>query len=115
VGRLLRRGSRAKLDGIAAAITIEVLPAGYGDALWIGCVGDGPPWRTLIDKRDRAFRELGLLGGPRITLLFATPRRLLALSRVWDQALSQLRRGESEEPEPPNWPEPLTDLAARRD
>lgn len=205
------------LGDIAAAITIEVLQGGYGDALWVECARDGRPWRMVVDggppeaygalkaridalapgervfdvvvvshidsdhiggmlpllaredidvgdvwfnalaqlpapdqsltrsvgqgedlvelltgvsrprplpwnrafdgcavvtPGDRTFRELNLPGGPRITLLSPTPKRLLALRRVWDQALSRLQRGESEELEPPAPAEPLADLAA---
>ena len=76
------------------------------------------PWNRAFDgcavvtSGDRTFRELSLPGGPRITLLSPTPKRLLALRRVWDQALSRLQRGESEELEPPAPPEPLADLVA---
>jgi len=208
---------RAKLGGIAAAITIEVLGAAYGDAIWIECARDGRPWRMVVDggppeaagalearldalapgervldvvvvshidsdhiggmlpllaredievgdvwfnalaqlpapgesltrsvgegedlvelltgvsrsrplpwnrvvdgravatSADRTFRELTMPGGPRITLLSPTPKRLLALRRVWDEALTRLQRGEPEELEPPAPPEPLGDLAA---
>jgi hypothetical protein len=34
--------------GEQAAITIHVLPAAYGDCLWVECAGT-PPWRLLID------------------------------------------------------------------
>jgi hypothetical protein len=73
------------------------------------CAFDG---RAVVTSSDRTFLELNLPDGPRITLLSPTPRRLLALRRVWDQALSRLRSGESEEFEPPAPSEPLTDLAA---
>ena len=208
---------RAKLVGIAAAITIEVLRAAYGDAIWIECEREGRPWRMVVDggpseaagalearanvlppgervldvvvvshidsdhiggilpllaredievgdvwfnalpqlpaagepltrsvsegedllelltgvsrsqplpwnrvadgravatSGDRTFREITVPEGPRITLLSPTPKRLLALRRVWDQALTRLQRGEPEELEPPAPPEPLGDLAA---
>ena len=76
------------------------------------------PWNRAVDGQavatpgDRTFRELELEGGPRITLLSPTPKRLGALRRVWDQALTRLQRGESEELEPPAPAEPLGDLAA---
>jgi len=201
---------------LATAVTIEVLPAAYGDAIWIECAREGRPWRMLVDggppatassvaarldvllegdasidvvvvshidsdhiggmlpllerddlkvgdvwfnalpqlpeegrptrsvaegedlvellsgitrpeplpwnrvvggralatPDDRTFRELELPGGPRITLLSPTPKRLRALRRVWDTALTRLQRGESEELEPPAPPEPLDDLNA---
>jgi hypothetical protein len=76
------------------------------------------PWNRVVDGRavatsgDRAFREVTLPEGPRITLLSPTPKRLLALGRIWDQALTRLQRGEPEELEPSAPPEPLADLAA---
>jgi hypothetical protein len=76
------------------------------------------PWNRVVDGRavatsgDRTFCRLTMPGGPRITLLSPTPKRLLALRRVWDQALTRLQRGEPEELEPPAPPEPLGDLAA---
>ena len=33
----------------APAITLEVLPAGYGDCLLIACPVDGRTWRLLVD------------------------------------------------------------------
>jgi beta-lactamase superfamily II metal-dependent hydrolase len=209
--------TRAKLTAIAAAITIDVLPAAYGDAIWIECARDGRPWRMVVDggppeaagalearldglppgdrvldvvvvshidsdhiggmlpllaredidvgdvwfnalpqlpaqdepatrsvhegedlvglltgvsrsrplpwnrvvdghavatSGDRTFRELAPAGGPRITLLSPTPKRLLALRRVWEHALERVQRGESEELEPPTPSEPLGDLVA---
>jgi beta-lactamase superfamily II metal-dependent hydrolase len=202
---------------LSAAITIEVLDAAYGDAIWIECARDGRPWRMVVDggppeaagalaarvdalppgdrridvvvvshidsdhiggmlpllerddvdigdvwfnalpqlpeaderrtrsvaegedlvhlltgitrsqplpwnlvvdggpvatTGDRTFRELELADGPRITLLSPTPKRLLALRRMWVQALTRLRRGEPEETEAPAPLEPLGDLHA---
>ena len=34
---------------MATAITLEVLPAAYGDAIWIECAQAGRPWRMIID------------------------------------------------------------------
>jgi beta-lactamase superfamily II metal-dependent hydrolase len=76
------------------------------------------PWNRIVDGRavatsgDRTFRELAPPEGPTITLLSPTPKRLLALRRVWSRALTRLQRGEPEELEPPSPPEPLGDLAA---
>jgi hypothetical protein len=76
------------------------------------------PWNRVTDGQavvtpgDRTFRELTPDGGPKITLLSPTPKRLLALRRVWDQALTRLQRGEPEETEQPTLAEPLTDLAS---
>ena len=205
---------------MGAAITIEVLPATYGDAIWIECARDGRPWRMVVDggppeaagalaarvdalppgertidvvvvshidsdhiggmlplleredldigdvwfnalpqlpeagerhtrsvaegedlvellsgvtraqplpwnrvvgggpvatEGDRTFRELALIDGPSITLLSPTPKRLVALRRMWDQALTRLHRGEPEEIEPPAPIEPLGDLHALAD
>jgi hypothetical protein len=202
---------------VAVAIALEVLPAAYGDAIWIECARDGRPWRMLIDggppeaagalaarvdalpaderiidvvvvthidsdhiggmlpllarddltvgdvwfnglaqlpvaeepltrsvaegedlvelltgtsrpeplpwnrvvsgraiatPGDHSTCELLLADGPRITLLSPTPKRLRALRRVWEQALSRVQRGQPEEIEPPAPLEPLADLAA---
>lgn len=34
---------------MAVAITLELLAAGYGDAIWVECARCGRPWRMLID------------------------------------------------------------------
>ena len=47
--------------------------------------------------------------------LSPTPRRLLALRRVWDQAITRMRRGEPEETATSIPLEPLADLAAVAD
>jgi hypothetical protein len=76
------------------------------------------PWNRVVEGRavatlgDRTFRELALKDGPRITLLSPTPKRLVALRRVWDLALTRLQRAESEELEAPTPSEPLSDLVA---
>jgi beta-lactamase superfamily II metal-dependent hydrolase len=76
------------------------------------------PWnrvvggRALMTDGDRTFRELRLMDGPRITLLSPTPRRLRALRRMWDQAMTRLHRGESEEMGGATPLEPLADLPA---
>lgn len=74
------------------------------------------PWnrvvggRALVTEADRSFRDLPLTDGPHITLLSPTPRRLRALRRMWDQAMTRMRRGEPEE-DPAITPlEPLADL-----
>jgi hypothetical protein len=76
------------------------------------------PWNRAVDGKalatpaDRTTREIHVDDGPRITLLSPTPKRLVALRRVWEQALERVRRGEPEEVEPTAPPEPLTDLHA---
>jgi hypothetical protein len=76
------------------------------------------PWNRVVGGRavatpgDRSFLELDTGGGPRITLLSPTPKRLVALRRVWEDSLERLLRGESEEIEAPAPPEPLGDLEA---
>jgi hypothetical protein len=75
---------------------------------WNRVVGGG----AITTAGDRTFRELAPDAGPRITLLSPTPKRLLALRRVWDLALSRLQRGESEALEAPTPSEPLGDLVA---
>jgi beta-lactamase superfamily II metal-dependent hydrolase len=78
---------------------------------------DPLPWNRVVDgeaivtQGDRAFCELVPTGGPRITLLSPTPKRLIALRRAWEATLVRLKRGESEELEPPAPAEPLDDLA----
>lgn len=73
-------------------------------------------WNRIVEGRavatpgDHTFLELAPPGGPKITLLSPTPKRLLALRGIWDKALTRLQRGESEEIEPPSPPEPLGDL-----
>ncbi len=80
--------------------------------------GNPLPWnrvvggRALMTDGDRAFRELPLLDGPRITLLSPTPRRLRALRRMWKRAMTCVHRGESEEVGPITPLEPLADLHA---
>jgi Metallo-beta-lactamase superfamily len=34
---------------VAVAITLEVLPAAYGDAIWIECARAEHPWRMIVD------------------------------------------------------------------
>jgi len=74
------------------------------------------PWNRVVGgcalatEGDRAFRELAVTDGPHITLLSPTPKRLLALRRVWDQALTRVYRGEPEEVDAITPLEPLTDL-----
>ena len=76
------------------------------------------PWNAvvggsaLMTEGDRTFRELSLSNGPRITLLSPTPKRLIALRRVWEASLARLKRGESEEEEPRAPREPLFELDA---
>jgi len=75
---------------------------------WNRVAGGG----AIATPADRTFCEYQLTDGPQITLLSPTPKRLLALRRIWDDALTRLHRGESEEIEPPAPPEPLSDLVA---
>jgi Metallo-beta-lactamase superfamily len=78
------------------------------------------PWNRVTDGKavatpgDRTFCELAepYPGGPRVTLLSPTPKRLRALRLVWDEALMRLYRGEPEEVEAPAPLEPLGDLRA---
>jgi beta-lactamase superfamily II metal-dependent hydrolase len=76
------------------------------------------PWNrvvggcALVTEDDRTFRDLPLTDGPSITLLSPTPRRLRALRRVWDQALTRVQRGEPEEVGDIAPLEPLADLHA---
>jgi hypothetical protein len=79
---------------------------------------DPLPWnrvvagRALVTGGDQTFRELVPPGGPRVTLLSPTAKRLVALRRAWEASLARMQRGESEELEPPVPVEPLDDLAA---
>ncbi len=76
------------------------------------------PWNRVVDGNaivtpdDRTVRELTPPGGPRITLLSPTPKRLRALRRKWEAELARVQRGESEETELAMPAEPLDDLAA---
>jgi len=76
------------------------------------------PWNRVVGghalatEGDRTFLELALPDGPHISLLSPTPRRLLALRRVWDQALARVHRGEPEELGDITPQEPLADLHA---
>jgi beta-lactamase superfamily II metal-dependent hydrolase len=76
------------------------------------------PWNRAVHGRaiatagDRTTREFPLVEGPRITLLSPTPKRLIALRRVWEEAMTRLHRGEPEEREPPTPLEPLRNLHA---
>jgi glyoxylase-like metal-dependent hydrolase (beta-lactamase superfamily II) len=88
-------------------------------ALLTGSGRDKPlPWNRVVDgnavvtEGEKNAKVLLLDDGPTITLLSPTPKRLLALRRVWEQALARAVRGESEEVEPPAPAEPLTDLEA---
>ena len=65
-----------------------------------------------MTEGDRTFRELSLSNGPGVTLLSPTPKRLIALRRVWEASLARLKRGESEEEEPRALREQLFELEA---
>ena len=75
------------------------------------------PWneafgRAAVMTDDAGFAERVMPGGPTLTVLSPTPKRLTILSRVWARALDQVDRGESsEEPLPPLPLPRLTDLA----
>lgn len=76
------------------------------------------PWNrivggdAIVTPDDRTFCELAPPGGPRITLLSPTRKRLRALRGKWEAELARVRSRESEETEPPTPAEPLDDLAA---
>lgn len=84
-----------------------------GDALArvLGAPGHACPWNRAFDggpvctAGDGTFVELPTVaGGPRLTLLSPTPRRLQKLAPAWDRALARSLAGEPErgaEPEPP--------------
>src|SRR4051812_26431012 len=87
--------------------------------LLTGATGGRPlPWNrvvggsALVTDGDRSFRELPLGDGPKITLLSPTPKRLRALRRMWDRAVTRLQRGEPEEMGAAAPIEPLGDLHA---
>jgi hypothetical protein len=98
-----------RMRSVAEGESLAALLSGAGD-------GRAPPWNAafagaaVMTPGDRAFVEVPIDDGPRITLLSPTPKRLTALRRVWVEALERLKRGESEEAGPPAPPEPLDDL-----
>ncbi|MCP4224829.1 MAG: MBL fold metallo-hydrolase [Actinomycetia bacterium] len=102
---------RSLAQGQALVEVLTGVGAGAGLALpwnvaFAGCaVSTGP---------DAGLRtvEVGA-GGPVITLLSPTDRRLRALERSWFRYLDRLKRGEpSQDPEPRQPPVPLDDLDA---
>lgn len=77
------------------------------------------PWnrafggRAVMTTGDAQIHEVDHAGGPAITLLSPTPRRLIALRKTWTADLARVRRGEPAEPPVPRAPPaPLDDLPA---
>ena len=75
------------------------------------------PWNerfgraAVMIRGDGMFETITFPGGPMLTLLSPTPRRLLLLRKVWETERQRLQRGEPEEEEPAV-PRPLDDLEA---
>jgi hypothetical protein len=75
------------------------------------------PWNerfgraAVMTRGDGMFETIAFPGGPTLTLLSPTPRRLLLLGNVWETELQRLQRGEPEEEEAVG-PMPLDDLEA---
>ena len=74
---------------------------------WNLAFGGGP----VETGEEAGFVEYAVPGGPRVTLLSPTTKRLLALATVWYAAVQDAVRGE-EETGQPDVLAPLTDLAA---
>lgn len=79
--------------------------------------GDPPPWNrafagaAVMTAAQGLFVEVPVPGGPTLTLLSPTVKRLAILRRQWVEELDRLQRGmSSDEPEPAIPLGPLTDL-----
>lgn len=100
---------------------------GQGDAVAAVLDGDeaapdpGPlPWNVAfgggaIETEASGFREVVVPGGPRITLLSPTNKRLAILGAKWHQAVEEGQRGEEEEGGARDVPPPLGDLVKMAD
>ncbi|MCL6667522.1 hypothetical protein [Streptomyces panaciradicis] len=89
------------------SITTELEGQGTGRVLpWNMAFGGGP-----IDTGSAAgFIEVAIPGGPCLTVLSPTTKRLAVLGTVWSRSLADARRGRSSAIMP-DVPEPLEDLA----
>jgi hypothetical protein len=74
------------------------------------------PWNerfgraAVMTRGDGAFETVDFDGGPTLTLLSPTPKRLVALRKSWTTELLKLQRGEPSEEEAPGVALPLDDL-----
>lgn len=79
---------------------------------WNVAFGGGP----IETGEERGYREVATgSGGPRITVLSPTAKRLAILGAKWHEAVSEGRRGEEGETDTVDAPPPLGDLAALAD
>jgi beta-lactamase superfamily II metal-dependent hydrolase len=75
------------------------------------------PWNAwfggaaVMIRGDGAFETIAFPGGPTLSLLSPTPRRLASLRKTWTTDLLRLQRGESDGPPEAAVPMPLDDLA----
>ncbi len=75
------------------------------------------PWNERFGRAaamtcgDGMFKTIEFPGGPTLTLLSPTPRRLVSLRKIWETELQHLQRGEPEAEEAAG-PMPLDDLEA---
>lgn len=87
------------------------------DLLSQGAAGTKLPWNerfgraAVMTRGDGAFETIAFDGGPTLTLLSPTPRRLVALRNTWQTELGKLQRGEPSDAEPAGVAMPLDDLA----
>jgi hypothetical protein len=87
-----------------------------------GAPGAAPPWNEAIGRSaamtagDGAFHQIVYPDGPTLTVLSPTPKRLLALRKIWVKELLRLQRGEASEPPIEPLPlDPLDDLQTLAD
>ncbi|GEP61302.1 hypothetical protein [Reyranella soli] len=75
------------------------------------------PWNAsfggaaVMTRGDGMFETIVIPGGPTLTLLSPTPRRLASLRRTWMTDLLRLQRGESDGPQEPAVAMPFDNLA----
>ena len=109
--------SVAQGESVVAALTGAAAGAASGPAFpWNAAFGGGP-----IDTGPEAgYLEHVVPGGPRITVLSPTTKRLTALATLWAAALDDARRGPGDDlgtdtPPPLTDLEPLADMATPKD
>ena len=98
----------AGLSPAAALATVEAPPAPLP---WNVAFGGGP----IETGDEQGFREVPVAGGPRITLLSPTAKRLAILGAKWHDAVSEGQRGEGGDEPPRDAPPPLGDLVGLAD
>jgi hypothetical protein len=109
--------SVAQGESVVAALSGNGSGTTPGSAFpWNAAFGGG----AIDTGAEAGFLEQVVPGGPRITVLSPTTKRLTALSSLWATALDDARRGPSEDlgpdaPAPLTDLEPLADMATPRD